>query len=150
MDSIDSPTLVALAILGGVFLTMFAAIIKSGVEGAIKMWGVMGAVTGVAIGAITSYYFADQAFQSEVQVVQERYNGAVGELSQVKTLAGEYRVRLNSIESSIESNSRITPVERDRILDEIRETESGLRLIEERELRFTPITTIQREAVTNN
>ena len=134
----DSPTVIALTILGGVFLTMFAAILKSGVEGAIKMWGVMGAVTGVAIGAITSYYFADQAFQTEIQVAQDNYKGAVNELNQVTLLAGEYRVKLDEIESSLSTVERISPADRARLTREIRETGSGLQSIENRTFKIVP------------
>ena len=59
-------TIVAIVILIGVFFIMAITIIKAGIEAAIKMWGVMGALTGVAFGAITSFYFTNQANQNHI------------------------------------------------------------------------------------
>jgi hypothetical protein len=56
----SDPTVIALAIFAVVFLLMALAIFKSGVEGAIKLWSVMGALTGVAFGGITTFYFKDR------------------------------------------------------------------------------------------
>ena len=68
----SEPTIIAVLILAGVFILMAVTILKSGVEAAIKMWGVMGALTGVAFGAITSYYFTDKAYQQKfVQLKSE-------------------------------------------------------------------------------
>lgn len=66
-------TIIAAIILGGVFLIMLVTIIKSGVEGAIKMWNLMGALTGVAFGAITSFYFTNQVNQQEIAGLQTAY-----------------------------------------------------------------------------
>lgn len=62
--------IVALVILVGVFLVMIVTIIRAGHEAAIKMWGVMGALTGVAFGAITTYYFTDQVRKHEIATVR--------------------------------------------------------------------------------
>lgn len=62
-------TIVAVVILGGVFLLMGITVIKGGIEAAVKMWGVMGALTGVAFGSITSYYFTNMVKNQEVAAV---------------------------------------------------------------------------------
>lgn len=67
MNSLDNATIVAVVILVGVFVLMAVTIIKSGIDAAIKLWGIMGALTGVTFGAITSYYFTDKSNQHEIQ-----------------------------------------------------------------------------------
>lgn len=59
-------TIVALVILVGVFILMSVTVLKAGAEAAIKMWSVMGALTGVAFGAITSYYFTSKAHEGTI------------------------------------------------------------------------------------
>lgn len=66
-------TIIASIILGGVFLVMIVSILKSGIEGAIRMWNLMGALTGVAFGAITSFYFVNQVNQKEITGLQSAY-----------------------------------------------------------------------------
>jgi hypothetical protein len=63
-------TVVALVILVGVFVLMSITVLKAGVDAAIKMWGVMGAITGVAFGAITTYYFSDQVRKREIASIE--------------------------------------------------------------------------------
>lgn len=67
MNNLDNATIVAVVILIGVFALMAVTIIKSGIDAAIKLWGVMGALTGLTFGAITSYYFTDKSNQQEIQ-----------------------------------------------------------------------------------
>lgn len=62
--------IVAMVILIGVFVVMIVTIVRSGHEAAIQMWGVMGALTGVAFGAITTYYFTDQVHKREVAAIR--------------------------------------------------------------------------------
>ena len=57
---------IAIVLLVGVFTLIAIALFKSGVEGALKLWSGMGAVTGVAIGAIVSFYFTDQLNREEI------------------------------------------------------------------------------------
>lgn len=59
----NDSTLVAITILFGVFLLMGLTIWRSGVQDAIKVWNVMGALTGVAFGAITAFYFISSSNQ---------------------------------------------------------------------------------------
>ena len=63
-------TIVAIVMLAGVFVVMSITIMKVGVEGAVKLWSVMGALTGVAFGSITSYYFTNKANQQEIRQVK--------------------------------------------------------------------------------
>lgn len=60
-------TIVAIVILGGVFVVMSITIWRAGVEEAVKLWSVMGALTGVAFGGITSYYFTNKANHQEIR-----------------------------------------------------------------------------------
>jgi hypothetical protein len=59
-------TIIAAIILVGVFAVMSITIVTRGISAAIQLWGVMGAITGVAVGAITSYYFTKQTTSSQV------------------------------------------------------------------------------------
>lgn len=63
-------TIVALVIIGGVFVMMSITILKAGIDAAIKLWSVMGALTGIAFGSITTFYFADKSHQQEIRQVQ--------------------------------------------------------------------------------
>lgn len=63
-------TVVAIVILFVVLVIMIAAIMKAGVEGAIRIWSVMGALTGVAFGSITSFYFTNQVNQKQIAQLQ--------------------------------------------------------------------------------
>lgn len=63
----DNTTIIAIVIFAGVFVLMVVTIIKDGVQGAIKLWSVMGALTGIAFGSITSYYFTNKSNQQIVQ-----------------------------------------------------------------------------------
>jgi hypothetical protein len=65
-------TIVALVILVGVFILMSVTVLKAGAEAAIKMWGVMGALTGVAFGAITSYYFTNKTHEETIAQMGEK------------------------------------------------------------------------------
>ena len=82
-------TIVALAILILVFVTIIASIMKGGIEAAIKMWSVMGALTGVAFGAITTYYFTDQIRKTEVAALEEKATRLTAALARVNVNAGE-------------------------------------------------------------
>jgi uncharacterized membrane protein required for colicin V production len=67
-------TIVAVVILVGVFVLMSFAIIKHGIDGAVRLWGIMGALTGVAFGSITSYYFTNKYNQQEIRQVKAEKN----------------------------------------------------------------------------
>jgi len=67
-------TLVALgliALVGGIFIVVFE---KSGTDDALKVWGGLGTLVGVLVGAIPTYFFGQQttaAAQRETQRVHE-------------------------------------------------------------------------------
>lgn len=63
----DNATIVAAVILVGVFVIMLVTLIKYGVKGAIQIWSVMGTLTGLAFGGITSFYFTNKSNQQEIQ-----------------------------------------------------------------------------------
>ena len=85
----DNPTIVAVVILVGVFLLIGISIIKGGVEAAIKLWSVMGALTGVAFGAITSFYFTNKLNQHEIQQANLQKETAVLALNNAALKAAE-------------------------------------------------------------
>lgn len=88
-------TIVALVILGGVFVVMSITIYMHGPEAAIKMWGVMGALTGVAFGGITSFYFTNKSSQQEISQVRAEKAAVELKLSNAAT----YAVDVNKIVS---------------------------------------------------
>lgn len=85
----DNATIVAIVILVGVFALMAITIFKAGIEAAVKLWGVMGALTGVAFGAITSYYFTNKSNQLEIQQAQLQKEAAVLALNNASLKAAE-------------------------------------------------------------
>jgi hypothetical protein len=58
-------TLVALVVLGGIFALMAITIHKAGIEGATRVWSLL----GVAFGAIISFYFSDGARQKTIHEI---------------------------------------------------------------------------------
>jgi hypothetical protein len=89
-----------------VFLLMAIAIMKNGIAAAIQLWGVMGALTGVAFGGITTYYFTNQANQGAIaQARIEKDNAvqakdtALASLSDVRASATKARDVLASVSS---------------------------------------------------
>ena len=99
-------TLIALTILGGVFVIMVTALHKSGVEGALKMWNGMGALTGVAFGAIISFYFTSQLNDGEVQVLKNEVQ--IKEVA-LKSVVANARNIENSFASTISALSNDQP-----------------------------------------
>lgn len=64
MSEMQDTTLIALLLIGGVFLVTIITVIKhQDVDSAIKMWSVM----GVAVGGVCGYYFGDN--QNKQQLV---------------------------------------------------------------------------------
>lgn len=85
----DNTTVVAVVILVGVFLLMAITIFKAGIEAAVKLWSVMGALTGVAFGSITSYYFTNKSNQAEIRRAQLEKEAVVLALSNASLKAAE-------------------------------------------------------------
>lgn len=85
----DNATIVAVVILVGVFVLMGITIFAAGIEAAVKLWSVMGALTGVAFGAITSYYFTNKSNQHEIQQAQLQKEAAVLALNNASLKAAE-------------------------------------------------------------
>ena len=75
----DNTTIIAIVMLVCVFITLIITIIKGGVEAGIRLWGVMGALTGVGFGAIVSYYFTDKSNQQEIQKALLQKQAAITE-----------------------------------------------------------------------
>ncbi|WP_372374209.1 hypothetical protein ACDI10_09830 [Vreelandella venusta] len=101
---------VAITILIGIFLLMAITVIKSGVEDAIKMWGVMGALTGVAFGAITSYFFTAEIKENEIAVFRNQHDAVQEKLDMSISLAEEAYARIVMVESSQELRFPDTPL----------------------------------------
>ena len=56
----NDATVIAAIILCGMFLIIIVTILKYGVDAALKLWTGMGAITGVALGSIITFYFTNQ------------------------------------------------------------------------------------------
>lgn len=79
-------TYISLAILAVVLILMCAAIAKNGVEGALKLWAGMGALTGVAFGSMVTHYYAKQQIQQKEQNYireKEKNTHAVNSISDI-------------------------------------------------------------------
>lgn len=85
----SEPTIIALAMLFFVFCLMAIALFKLGIEAAVKMWSVMGALTGVAFGGITTYYFADQTYKEQIAQLETENSSFQQALASVNTTAIE-------------------------------------------------------------
>ena len=83
----SEPTIVALSILGLVSLLMTLSLLRFGIDEAIRLWSVMGAVTGVAFGSITTYYFADKNRQAQVASYESKVSGLQTALADAKSKA---------------------------------------------------------------
>ena len=83
----NDATVIAAILLCGMFLIIIVTILKYGVDAALKLWTGMGAITGVALGSIITFYFTNQTNQeitadlemtnTVVERVVERINGVV-------------------------------------------------------------------------
>lgn len=96
-------TIVAVVILGGVFLVMSITIFKAGVDGAVKIWSVMGALTGVAFGSITSFYFTNESNQQEIRQAKLEKNAMEFALANVATKAAEANKFVTSFAEELKS-----------------------------------------------
>lgn len=68
---------------------MIVTIIKDGVAAAIKMWNIMGALTGVAFGAITSFYFTKAVNQEQFAQLRTGVSNANAQLDVAASTAKE-------------------------------------------------------------
>lgn len=108
----DNTTIVATVILVGVFVLMALAIVKSGIDAAVRLWGVMGALTGVAFGGITSYYFTNQSNQNEIQQAQLQSRAAAVALDNASQKAAEANKLVESLAAALkgEKTSSSSPI----------------------------------------
>lgn len=122
----NETALIAVIIIIGIFVLMVVSILKGGIDGAIKMWSLL----GVAFGAIISFYFADKVkqkeiatlhyqAQSEVSQANEIANLAIEKLSYVKNTQDLYRKNLDDFKRNLEidNSSRMTDEERKKLLN---------------------------------
>lgn len=75
----ENTTIIAAVMLVCVFVTMIITILKRGVEAAIKLWAVMGALVGVGFGAIVGYYLTNKSNLAEIQNVLQQKEAALSE-----------------------------------------------------------------------
>lgn len=94
-------TIIALAILVLVFFTIAITILKVGVDAAIRLWSVMGALTGVAFGAITTYYFTDQVRKREVAELTTRADSLETALTQATIKAADAKTLVSPFYSAL-------------------------------------------------
>lgn len=85
----DSTTIVAVIILLGVFILMGITLYIHGIEAAVKLWSVMGTLTGVAFGSITSFYFTNKLNRQEIQQANLQKELATQALNNATTKANE-------------------------------------------------------------
>jgi hypothetical protein len=150
-------TIVAIVILGGVFLVMSMAIFKAGVEGAVKVWSVMGALTGVAFGSITSFYFTNESNQQEIRQAKLEKNTMVLALADVANKADEankfftsFAAELKNEKKSISAPEKsISAPGRDKIISSISEDERTqlIARIEHASKQLNEISKLQAQAV---
>jgi hypothetical protein len=101
-EMLDS-TIVALVILGGVFVLMSITILKGGVEAAIRLWTVMGALTGIAFGSITTHFFTNRALKQEIMQANEEKAALGTALTTVSEKAEAAKFELGQLSASIRS-----------------------------------------------
>lgn len=127
-------TFIAAIILCGVFIILIVAILKSGIEGAIKMWNVMGALTGVAFGAITSFYFTNQINQSEISSLKSTTLEVVSAFNAVSKKAEDANRKILSFEPIVRNNDNpfisIPKDKAERFVKELESTSNDLKEIE--------------------
>lgn len=68
----NDSTIIALSILAGIFLIMTISVVKHGVDDSLKLWGGLGALTGIALGGITSFYFTKNINENEIYAAEMR------------------------------------------------------------------------------
>lgn len=85
----NDTTIVAIIILVGVFVVTIVAVFKDGIDGAVKMWSVMGTLTGLAFGGITSYYFTSEVKQQKINQANADRDDAINMARRSAELAGE-------------------------------------------------------------
>lgn len=95
-------TIVAVVILVGVFVLMSITILRYGVDGAVRLWGIMGALTGVAFGGITSFYFTNKYNQQEIRQAKAEKKNLELALYIATVKAGEANKYVSSIASVLE------------------------------------------------
>jgi hypothetical protein len=71
-------TLIAVIVLVGIFFMLALTIIKYGIDGAIKIWGLL----GVGFGAIISFYFSNQVKNREVAAISAQSQAEVALINQ--------------------------------------------------------------------
>ena len=82
---------------------MCVAILKSGLDAAIRLWSVMGALTGVAFGGITSFYFTNQSHQQQISQIKAENQILSSSLAKAAYNAKETSKIVSPIESAFES-----------------------------------------------
>ncbi len=141
----DATTLVAMLILGGIFLLMTVTLVKYGVESAIKLWGGMGALTGVAFGSIISYYFTSKSNEQEIRKAQGETHAAISALRNAQQTAAEVNNEITQFVSALRGNNMSTQVNTDKkqIINSIplRETASIVNRLEKASVKLSTITT---------
>ena len=105
----NDATIIAIVILGGVFILMLVTVVKHGVEAAAKLWSVMGALTGVAFGAITSFYFTNKANQFEIRQALLQKKAAIEALDTASKRAVEANTIVMPIAAALKGEPEGSP-----------------------------------------
>lgn len=123
-------TIVAIVILAGVFLVLIVTIAREGVEAAIKIWNIMGALTGVAFGAITSFYFTKAVTEQKIAQLEEKNKAAEVAFSSALQKTETANEHLRTVASTLEEGKQLPKEERERILFSINQASQDLNWIE--------------------
>ena len=107
MEHINETTLIALVILGGIFMLMSVAIFKGGIDGAIRIWSVL----GVLCGAIVSFYFSGKLNDAEVRLKDAQINVAVESLRVVQAKKNADALDLQNVLNNFKNNRNQIPIE---------------------------------------
>jgi hypothetical protein len=102
-------TIIALVIIIGIFFLMFGAIFKGGIDGAVKIWSLL----GVAFGAIISFYFTDKVKNREIAAVTAQAETKLAQLNDrvaatfaaVKADKLEYDSQVNKVLENVKPTS---------------------------------------------
>jgi hypothetical protein len=97
----NDATIIAVVTLVGIFLILIVAMLKSGIDGLIRLWSVMGAIIGLILGGITSHYFTNQYNQQQISLIKADNQILSSSLAKAAYSAAKATKNVNSIEFAL-------------------------------------------------
>lgn len=101
----EDTALIALVIIVCCFIALFIGLLKYGIDGSLKVWGVV----GTAVGAIVSYYFTDQANHQEVRQLQTEYTLAQEAFTEALDTAEKFETQYLQLASELKRSELSRP-----------------------------------------